>query len=49
VGAGTRLMLAVAITNARTNFFIQCSWEFRNGDQSSSTRWLKTQRFFFDG
>jgi hypothetical protein len=29
VGAGTRTMLAKAITDARTNFFIQCSWEIR--------------------
>jgi len=30
VGAETRLMLANAITNAKTNFFIQCSWELPN-------------------
>jgi len=29
VGAGTRLKLANAITDAKTNFFIQCSWEMR--------------------
>ena len=27
VGAETRLRLAKAITDAKTNFFIQCSWE----------------------
>jgi len=27
MGAETRLRLAKAITDARTNFFIQCSWE----------------------
>jgi hypothetical protein len=29
MGAETRLRLANAITDAKTNFFIQCSWELR--------------------